>query len=226
MKKRTTFETNLVRRIAKKNDYLRYIAYEMSLEALRKKRVERLSKRSPVTLRPSTKACILAELPRTTPSVSDYALVRRQFHVFERALKKFKSDVGLWIQYIELAKKEEARSLVGRICARSVRLRVLHTFIVTILQRVATTSECPRSLHSSCVTRTHTSIAFCCTDAFAARYPSKRRQRRDVDRVLEDGAWFRGEYAKALECLGHRSEQKGERQGTRRLRQRDERRRS
>ena len=43
MKKRTAFETALVRRIAKKNDFLRYIAYEMSLETLRKKRVERLS---------------------------------------------------------------------------------------------------------------------------------------------------------------------------------------
>lgn len=43
MKKRTGFETSLVRRIAKKNDYLRYVAYEMGLEALRKKRVERLS---------------------------------------------------------------------------------------------------------------------------------------------------------------------------------------
>lgn len=43
MKKRTEFETILVRRIAKKNDYLRYIAYEMSLEALRRMRVARLS---------------------------------------------------------------------------------------------------------------------------------------------------------------------------------------
>ena len=43
MKRRTAFETALVRRIAKKNDYLRYAAYEMGLEALRKKRLERLS---------------------------------------------------------------------------------------------------------------------------------------------------------------------------------------
>ncbi|KAI0344754.1 hypothetical protein BDW22DRAFT_1372113 [Trametopsis cervina] len=104
MKKRTGFETALVRRIAKKNDYLRYVNYEMGLEALRKKRIERL------------------KLPRSAPSVSDYALVRRQFHIFERALKKFKSDVGLWIQYIELAKKEGARSLVGRISARALQL--------------------------------------------------------------------------------------------------------
>ena len=44
--------------------------------------------------------------------------MRRQFQIFERALKKFKSDVALWIQYIQVAKKEGARSLVGRITAR------------------------------------------------------------------------------------------------------------
>ena len=60
------------------------------------------------------------EIAKGSPSVSDYALVRRQFHIFERALKKFKGDVGLWIQYIQVAKKEGARALVGRITARQV----------------------------------------------------------------------------------------------------------
>ncbi|KAI0743827.1 U3 small nucleolar RNA-associated protein 6-domain-containing protein [Daedaleopsis nitida] len=104
MQKRTTFETALVRRIPKKSDFLRYAAYEMSLEALRRKRAERL------------------QLPKGPPSVSDYALVRRQFQIFERALKKFKGDVGLWIQYIHVAKKEGARALVGRITARALQL--------------------------------------------------------------------------------------------------------
>lgn len=44
IRKRTTFEIALVRRIAKKGDFLRYAAYEMQLEALRKKRLERLSR--------------------------------------------------------------------------------------------------------------------------------------------------------------------------------------
>ena len=100
MQKRTAFETALVRRIPKKGDFLRYIAYEMGLEALRRKRAARL-----------------LDGPQP-PSVSDYALVRRQFHIFERALKKFKGDVALWIQYIQVAKKEGARTLVGRITAR------------------------------------------------------------------------------------------------------------
>lgn len=43
MKKRTAFETALVRRVAKKADFLRYASYEMGLEQLRRKRVERTS---------------------------------------------------------------------------------------------------------------------------------------------------------------------------------------
>ncbi|KAL6308122.1 U3 small nucleolar RNA-associated protein 6-domain-containing protein [Sparassis latifolia] len=104
LQKRTAFETALVRRVAKKGDFLRYAAYEMGLEALRRKRVERLKQDA------------------APPSVSDYALVRRQFHIFERALKKFKGDVGLWIQYVRVAKKERARALVGRITARALQL--------------------------------------------------------------------------------------------------------
>ncbi|KAI0309960.1 U3 small nucleolar RNA-associated protein 6-domain-containing protein [Amylostereum chailletii] len=104
LRRRTQFETALVRRVAKKNDYLRYAAYEMQLESLRRKRVERL------------------QVPPGPPTISDYALVRRQFHIFERALKKFKADVGLWVEYIRVAQREGARALVGRITARALQL--------------------------------------------------------------------------------------------------------
>ncbi|KAJ3809081.1 U3 small nucleolar RNA-associated protein 6-domain-containing protein [Lentinula lateritia] len=104
MKQRSIHEATLVRRVAKKSDFLRYASYEMGLEHLRRKRVERL------------------KIPKTPVTVSDFALVRRQFHIFERALKRFKSDVGLWIEYIQLARKEGARSLVGRITARALQL--------------------------------------------------------------------------------------------------------
>ncbi|KAF8513171.1 U3 small nucleolar RNA-associated protein 6-domain-containing protein [Hysterangium stoloniferum] len=108
LKRRTAFESALVRRIPKKADFLRYAAYEMNLEALRRRRVDRL------------------QISDTKPSISDFALVRRQFHIFERALRKFKADVGLWVQYIELAKKEGARALVGRISARALLLHPSH----------------------------------------------------------------------------------------------------
>ncbi|KAJ4468301.1 U3 small nucleolar RNA-associated protein 6-domain-containing protein [Lentinula aciculospora] len=104
MKQRSTYEATLVRRVAKKADFVRYASYEMDLEHLRRKRVDRL------------------KIPKTPVTVSDFALVRRQFHIFERALKRFKSDVGLWIEYIQIAQKEGARSLVGRITARALQL--------------------------------------------------------------------------------------------------------
>jgi len=44
--------------------------------------------------------------------------VKRQNAIFERAVKKFKSDVALWIEYIEHAKRQVAPALVGRIAAR------------------------------------------------------------------------------------------------------------
>jgi hypothetical protein len=59
---------------------------------------------------------------RGPPSVGDYALVRRQFAVFERALKKFGADVALWVAYIRKAQDEGARALIGRLCARCVPL--------------------------------------------------------------------------------------------------------
>ena len=43
LRRRTEYETALVRRVTKKSDFLRYAAYEMQLESLRLKRVERLS---------------------------------------------------------------------------------------------------------------------------------------------------------------------------------------
>lgn len=116
LKKRTQFETALVRRVARKGDFLRYAAYEMGLEQLRRKRLQRLSMCSDLRLVLYLRH--YPDLPKLKSTLSDYSLVRRQFQIFERALKRFKSDVALWIQYIRVAKREGARALVGRITAR------------------------------------------------------------------------------------------------------------
>jgi U3 small nucleolar RNA-associated protein 6 len=50
MKRRTAFETALVRRVAKKSDFLRYIGYELGLDRLRVKRMERLGECINLTL--------------------------------------------------------------------------------------------------------------------------------------------------------------------------------
>jgi len=50
--------------------------------------------------------------------VSDYAIVKRVFQIFERAVRKFKGDVGMWMEYIKVAEKVGAKALVGKITAR------------------------------------------------------------------------------------------------------------
>ncbi|KAG8743011.1 U3 snoRNP protein [Ceratobasidium sp. 414] len=104
LKKRTAFESALIRRVALKSDYIKYVQYEITLEALRKKRVERTN------------------ATETKTSLSDYSIIRRQFYILERAVRKFKNDVPLWIHYIELAKSNKARALVGKLCARALSL--------------------------------------------------------------------------------------------------------
>ena len=76
---------------------------------------------------------ILSDLSGGPPSVSDFALVRKQFFIFERAVSKFKSDLGIWVQYIQLAKKEGAKGLAGRICARCVLLNLRYCNMLTFL---------------------------------------------------------------------------------------------
>ena len=55
---------------------------------------------------------------RSPQSVSDYAIVKRVFQIFERAVRKFKGDVGLWMEYIRVAEKVGANALVSKITAR------------------------------------------------------------------------------------------------------------
>jgi len=44
--------------------------------------------------------------------------VKRVFQIFERAVRKFRGDVGLWAEYIRVAERVGAKSLVGKITAR------------------------------------------------------------------------------------------------------------
>ncbi|KDN41360.1 hypothetical protein RSAG8_07475, partial [Rhizoctonia solani AG-8 WAC10335] len=70
LKQRTAFESALVRRVALKSDYIKYAQYEVTLEALRKKRAARLNSTD------------------NKSSLADYCIVRRQFFILERAVRK------------------------------------------------------------------------------------------------------------------------------------------
>ena len=66
-------------------------------------------------------------------------------------MKKFKSDVGLWVQYIEVAKREKADALVGRIIARYVCFKVGEQVTKCEGQSVTAASTRELSVYYRCI---------------------------------------------------------------------------
>ena len=71
----------------------------MNLEALRRKRVKRLGVK-----------------------FSHYSGQRRIFFVFDRATRKFHGDTGLWLEYLNYAKREKANKKVAQILTSMLRM--------------------------------------------------------------------------------------------------------
>jgi hypothetical protein len=103
VKTRTDFEYRINARAPDKIDYLRYIKYEHTLNALRKKRKARM---------PSD----------VTSSVSDFACEKRIHFIFSRALKKFQGDIPLWNEYIDFAMRGTSSSRLSKIFPQALRL--------------------------------------------------------------------------------------------------------
>ncbi|ODQ68114.1 hypothetical protein NADFUDRAFT_48769 [Nadsonia fulvescens var. elongata DSM 6958] len=103
MRKRTDFEHRIAGRAARSRDFIKYAQFEINLESLRRKRVARLG-------------------PGGRASVSDWAGSKRVFFIFDRATKKFLSDMTLWTQYIDYAKKQNAIQILTKIFTRLLQL--------------------------------------------------------------------------------------------------------
>ncbi|KAL2854331.1 U3 small nucleolar RNA-associated protein 6-domain-containing protein [Aspergillus pseudoustus] len=98
VKKRSDFEHKINARGAQPSDFVRYAEYEMNLDSLRRKRVKRLGIKS-----------------------TGFSGQRRIFFVLDRATRKFHGDVGLWIQYIEYARRQKAYKKLTTILMDSLR---------------------------------------------------------------------------------------------------------
>ncbi|KAI8641014.1 U3 small nucleolar RNA-associated protein 6-domain-containing protein [Parasitella parasitica] len=104
IKKRTNFEYALQRRIKQKIDFLRAIEYEINLEDLRKKRVARMG---------------IAESLKGNDL--QYSGARRIYNLFRRATIKFKSDLSLWLQYIDYAKRSNANNILSSVFVLAIQ---------------------------------------------------------------------------------------------------------
>src|SRR5690606_408044 len=83
----------------KPSDYALYAEYEMNLEALRKKRVKRFNAK-----------------------MQNHVGPRRSFFILDRATRKVHGDLGLWMQYIQYAKKEKSSKVLHKALATCLKL--------------------------------------------------------------------------------------------------------
>ena len=86
IKTRTDFEYKMRRRISKKQDFLRFIDYELKFDKLKQSRLLQLG----------------------TNDVSEgvrYRSLQRIHFIFQKCLRKYKNDIPLWIRYIKYCKQ-------------------------------------------------------------------------------------------------------------------------
>ncbi|BEI89356.1 uncharacterized protein CcaverHIS019_0207180 [Cutaneotrichosporon cavernicola] len=105
-KRRTAFETSLIRLKTRKDDFFKYAEYEINLERLRKVR---------------WKKCGYHVNP-PAPSASTYSLPRRTLYILKRATTKFPGDLAVWLAYVEYA----AHQGMTKIVAKGLTLALQH----------------------------------------------------------------------------------------------------
>ncbi|KAL5121054.1 U3 snoRNP protein [Pleosporales sp. CAS-2024a] len=96
--KRSDFEHTINARGSHPSDYMRYIAFEKNVDALRRKRIQRLGVRY------------------------KGAGQRTIYFLYHRATRKFSGDLTLWMQYIEFARKDKAYRRLNDIFTSAARL--------------------------------------------------------------------------------------------------------
>ncbi|RMD39728.1 hypothetical protein DV735_g5409, partial [Chaetothyriales sp. CBS 134920] len=100
-RKRSDFEHKINARGSTPADYARYAEFEMNVEALRKKRVKRLGIKANST---------------------SHCGQRRIFFVLDRGTRKHAGDLGLWMQSVEYARRQQAYKKVTQLLADMLRL--------------------------------------------------------------------------------------------------------
>jgi hypothetical protein len=99
--RRRGFEYSLQRVPLRKIDAMRYIEYELKLDALRATRKERLG---------------LVKV-----SLGDTAGVKRVHNIFDRVLFKHRGSIELWLQYVAFCKREGSSRVLSAVFSRALQ---------------------------------------------------------------------------------------------------------
>lgn len=98
-RQRSDFEHKINARGSSPSDFARYAEFEINVDALKKKRVNRLGIKS-----------------------TNHSGQRRIFFVFDRGTKKHPGDLALWMQSIEYARKQKAHKKLSQVFTDVLRL--------------------------------------------------------------------------------------------------------
>lgn len=55
-------------------------------------------------------------------SLADFAIVRRIHFIFERSVRKFKTELGLWTAWLEFCRGSNSNRRLGRVVARALQI--------------------------------------------------------------------------------------------------------
>ncbi|CAK4611140.1 hypothetical protein LEN26_019803 [Aphanomyces euteiches] len=102
VQKRRDFEYTMKRTPLRKVDCLRYIEYEINLDALRRQRKKRMGLQK--------------------KSLSDFAGMQRVHNIFDRALMKHRGDVDLWLQHIAFCKNTGSTKIMSKLFTKALQL--------------------------------------------------------------------------------------------------------
>lgn len=107
VKRRKAYEYSLRRRQTRLSDFVAYIRYEVSVDALREARKKKLGIQKKNT-------------------VSDFSIIQRIHFTFARALQKFKGDVKLWHEYFRYCTTSKSNKLLGKAFAQAIQYHPLN----------------------------------------------------------------------------------------------------
>ncbi|KAI3495187.1 hypothetical protein L1887_37401 [Cichorium endivia] len=103
VKQRRKFEYRLKRPSPLKQDYLAYIDYEKSLDALRVLRKKAMLRE--LKKKKSEDGEAVVKKPKMKQSVSDFSGISRIVEIYRLATNRFKGDIELWFQYLEFCRQ-------------------------------------------------------------------------------------------------------------------------
>lgn len=106
IKRRTDYEHRLLARNVKPSEFMAYANYEINVEKLRKLRVNRMKKQG--NLKGTRK--------------ENFMTARRINFIFERATRRFPSNLGLWTKAVDFARSQKMVNVVNKELTQMLRL--------------------------------------------------------------------------------------------------------